>query len=192
MTFDESYKVFLDAHCKRRQGECLRRLEKGLGHAELKFLENIWWPIFHQFDRLHPEYEIKDYNDGYRYIDFAYILPYFRVAIEIDGFGTHFRNITKWHFSDHCHRQNQLVIDGWTMIRFSYDDIAERPRLCQQTLQQLMGQWSRQSVALTETTVTEREVIRLITRSQRPITPAMSATSFVSAQIMRRACCEHS
>lgn len=41
-----------------------------------------WRPSFQTFDHLHPEYEVFDYKDGYRYIDFTYILPYVRLAIE--------------------------------------------------------------------------------------------------------------
>lgn len=99
MGFENEYEEFVHGHVQRRTGERLRRLHKGLGHAERRFLETVWWPTFHHFDHLHPEYEIHDYKDGYRYIDFAYIQPYFQVAIEIDGLESHWRNITKWQYS---------------------------------------------------------------------------------------------
>lgn len=169
--FELEHAEFINFHCKRRTGERLRRLREGHGHAERRFLETVWWPTFHHFHRLHPEYEVHDYRDGFRYIDFAYIQPYFRMAIEIDGIGPHWRNISRWQFSDHCQRQNHLVIDGWHVLRFSYDDVNEQPRTCQQTIQQLMGRWQGNVPSSDTVTLPEREIIRLATRSHKPITP---------------------
>lgn len=169
--FDEAYEAFLAWHCARRSGERLRRLKDGNGHSERLFLQAVWWPTFHHFANLHPEYEIHDYKDGYRYLDFAYIQSNFRIAIEIDGFGPHFRNITTWQFDDHCQRQNHLIIDGWYVLRITYNQLQERPRVCQQTIQQLLGRWLASSESLGKLTIFEREAVRLATRSLRPITP---------------------
>ncbi|WP_426901554.1 hypothetical protein [Rossellomorea vietnamensis] len=49
--------------------------------------------MFQHFRFLHPEYEINDFKDGKRYLDFAYIRPTMQICFEIDG---------------------------WTVIRFSY------------------------------------------------------------------------
>lgn len=171
MDFDKAYAEFIEEHCNHRSGERLRRLREGHGHAEKLFLSSIWWPMFHQFTYLHPEYEIHDYKDGYRYLDFAYLQPHFRVAIEIDGFGPHWKNITPWQFDDHCQRQNHLVIDGWYIIRITYNQMKEHPRFCQQTIQQLFGRWLASSASLEALTVFEREIIRLAIRSITPITP---------------------
>lgn len=171
MDFNEAYEEFIECHCKRRSGERLRRLREGHGHGEKLFLKSVWWPLFHHFSFLHPEYEIYDYKDGYRYLDFAYIQPYFSVAIEIDGFGPHWRNISTWQFDDHCQRQNHLVIDGWYVIRLTYNQVKEKPRLCQQTIQQLLGRWMADSESLSQLTIYEREIIRIAARSIRPITP---------------------
>lgn len=172
MDFDAKCEQFIRYHADRRSGEGRRRLQEGLGHAEHLFLRNVWWPMFQHFDHLHPEYEIYDYKDGERHIDFAYLQPFFQLAIEIDGFGTHWRNITKWQFSNHCQRQNDLVIDGWHVLRFAYDDVQERPRLCQQTIQQLMGRFLHVSGALGNLTLIEREIVRTALRASRPIRPA--------------------
>ncbi|QQE81256.1 DNA-binding response regulator [Alicyclobacillus sp. SO9] len=171
MGFDEAYRMFIESHRKVRKGERLRRLDDGHGHAEHLFLKEVWWPVFRQFENLHPEYEIYDYKDGFRYIDFAYILPYFRVAIEIDGFGPHFRNISAWKFDDHCLRQNYLVIDGWYVIRFTYNQIKEQPRLCQQTVQQFFGRWLSNTTSLSRLTTLEREIVRLASRHIKPVSP---------------------
>lgn len=171
LQFEDAYDVFIKYHVKaRRGGPGADRLKDGLDHAEKMFVQNVWWSAFHRFDGLHPEYEVHDYTDGYRYIDFAYLQPRYRIAIEIDGIGSHWTNITQWKFSDHCQRQNHLVIDGWHVLRFTYNDIQERPRLCQQTIQQLIGRLTGESSGvLRNLNVTDREIVRLALGSNRPI-----------------------
>ncbi len=162
---------FVELHRKLRSGPRLKRIASGLGHGETAFLRNVWWPLFHHFDHLHPEYEVRDYRGGFRYIDFAYIEPSFRVAIEIDGITTHWREITQAQFSEHDQRQNMLVIDGWYVLRFTYDAISEQPRLCQQTIQQLLGRWQSASQEFNELSIYEREIVRFTSRALKPVTP---------------------
>ena len=42
--------------------------------------------------------------------------------------------IDRGRFGDNLMRQNQLVLDGWKIIRFSYDDLTQRKRRCQQMI----------------------------------------------------------
>jgi very-short-patch-repair endonuclease len=142
INFEKEYAAFMQKHHKIRKGERARRLLEGHRHAEKLFLEQVWWPAFGHFENLHPEYEVSDFRDGNRYIDFAYIKHSLRVAIEIDGFGPHAAQISRNQFSDHRIRQNHLTIDGWRILRFSYDDVSDKPRMCEQMLQQFMGRWS--------------------------------------------------
>ena len=158
----------------QRKGGRLQRLKEGHGHAEKKFLEQVWWPAFGDYAFLHPEYEVYDFKDGVRYIDFAYVRNYFRIAIEIDGYGPHLKNQSKWQFSDSHNRQNDLLIDRWLILRFTYDDLEIHPRRCQQKIQQMMGRWlidlkskDNQSYGFME-----REIIKLaITMEKHAITP---------------------
>jgi hypothetical protein len=171
MTFDGAYSGFMKYHVEQRKGERLRRLQEGHGHAEKLFLEQVWWPAFGQFSHLHPEFEVSDFKDGYRYLDFAYIRPFFRVALEIDGYGPHWRNLSRWQFSDQWQRQNHLIIDGWRVMRFTYDDVKEKPRLCQQTIQQFMGRWLGEEKSVDAATYVEKEIVRIALQLSRPITP---------------------
>ena len=55
-------------------------------------------------------------------LDFAFVAQ--RVAIEIDG--------RAWHtasdrFQNDRSRQNRLVLLGWTVLRFTWADLIERP-----------------------------------------------------------------
>jgi very-short-patch-repair endonuclease len=60
--------------------------------------------------------------DGVGVLDFAFVAQ--RVAIEIDG--------RAWHtasdrFQNDRSRQNRLVLRGWTVLRFTWADLIERP-----------------------------------------------------------------
>lgn len=172
MDFEIAYEKFIRYHVRHRSGPGADRIKSGLGHAEKLFLEQVWWPTFETFDGLHPEYEVQDYKEGYRFIDFAYVASHFRIAIEIDGVGTHWKNITTWQFSDHCNRQNHLQIDGWHLLRFAYQDVKTQPRMCQQTVQQMIGRLTGSSdTRLSVLQVIDRAIIRLALVTNRPITP---------------------
>lgn len=171
MKFEDSYAQWIDRHLTSRQGERERRLREGYGHAEKLFAEKVWWPAFRNLQHLHPEYEVNDFKDGYRYLDFAYIRSGLLLAVEIDGYGPHLRNISRLQFLDHSRRQNDLILDGWKVLRFTYDDVKESPRYCQQTLQQFMGRWLGEEQKIVEADYIEKEMIRLFLRTGRPITP---------------------
>lgn len=60
--------------------------------------------------------------EGVGILDFAFVTQ--RVAIEIDG--------RAWHsaadrFQSDRSRQNRLVLLGWTVLRFTWEDLVERP-----------------------------------------------------------------
>ncbi|MDR4949781.1 DNA-binding response regulator [Neobacillus cucumis] len=171
MGFEEEYQAFIKAHLQVRTGERLRRLQEGHSQAEKMFLKQVWWPLFYHFRYLHPEYEVNDFKDGKRYLDFAYIRPAIRICFEIDGYGPHLKNISRWQFSDNLERQNQLVIDGWTVIRFSYDQVMEHPRRCQQFVQQVIGRWVGDGLDQTSLSIVEKEVLRLAIRKGEAISP---------------------
>jgi hypothetical protein len=163
LDFIEAYHTFLREHARSRQGERFRRLTEGHGFAEKLFAEQVWWPAFGNFDDLHPEYEISDFRDGSRFLDFAWLRNTVRLAIEIDGFGPHSQKISRSQFSDQWMRQNHLIIDGWKVVRlFSYDDVKERPRMCEQLIQQFMGKWfGHKPVYHKRISSEEKEIIRL-------------------------------
>lgn len=138
----QAYDTWLEEHLKNSKGERRRRLEQRIGHAEKLFIIKIWWPLFGHLNNLHPEFEVKDFKDGWRFLDFAYLLSGCKICIEIDGFGPHWRDINRNQFSDQLMRQNHLILDGWLVLRFSYDDIQEKPRACQSIISQLIGRWA--------------------------------------------------
>ncbi|MDQ0189394.1 MarR family transcriptional regulator [Alicyclobacillus cycloheptanicus] len=188
MEFEEAYQSWIASHRRKRTGDAGRRIENGLGHAERTFAEKVWWPAFYQFDNLHPEYAVRDFRDGLRYIDFAYIQPGFQIAIEIDGQATHWTH-SQEEFIDDRLRQNDLVIDGWYVIRFPYVVVSDRARNCQRTLQQLIGRLTVEvSKGLGALRVLDREIVRLAIGAGRPITTRDIVTRF---RLERHAASEH-
>lgn len=167
MRFDEAYQTFIDSHLNLRTGERRRKLEEGHGYAEKLFLQQVWWPLFLNFQYIHPEYEVKDFSGASRYLDFAYIRPSVRLCFEIDGYGPHLKNISRWQFSDNLDRQNQLIVDGWKIIRFSYDIVKDNPRRCQQIIGKILGD----ELIDLPLTVYEKEVLRIAIRNGEVVSP---------------------
>jgi very-short-patch-repair endonuclease len=58
-------------------------------------------------------------------------LPHLRLAIEIDGRAFH---VDVDAFQRDRTRQNELVTLGWTVLRFTWADLRDRPRWVQQTI----------------------------------------------------------
>ncbi|OAS17695.1 hypothetical protein A8708_15615 [Paenibacillus oryzisoli] len=171
MEFEVAHNSYIAYHASTRKGDSLRRLLEGHSHAEKLFLLHVWWPAFQHFNNLYPEYEVKDFRDGTRFLDFAFIKHTLKLAIEIDGFTTHASQISRSQFSDHLIRQNHLIIDGWRILRFSYDDIKDRPRMCQQILQQFMGRYlGMNDVPVKSISYMEKEILRYALHSEKLLT----------------------
>jgi hypothetical protein len=172
--FEADYEIFLTQHIALSKGARRRRLEDGHGHGEQLFLEQVWWPAFGNLDGLHPEYEVYDFKDGRRYLDYAWFYGPVSLAIEIDGFKVHVKDLDQEKFSDQLTRQNDLVNDGWRILRFSYEAVRDRPRSCQQQISHFMGRWTGArrggdlGAIVDGLNVNEREVLRAASRRGVP------------------------
>lgn len=131
---------FMEEHAEAaaRNGNYRSRL----GSAEVKFLQDVWGPAFqYDFSGLQAEYPWKDYKGGDRFADFVYRKNGIRLLIEIDGFTTHAKEISPGDFDDHLNRQNDLVLSGWLILRFSANQIRKKPTVCQRQIMQAIGHW---------------------------------------------------
>jgi uncharacterized protein YneF (UPF0154 family) len=173
--FEKLLNRWLEEHCARSTGERKRKLREGLGHAENEFLQKIWWPAFGSFEDLHPEYEVYDMAGKSRFIDFAYMPGHLQVALEMEGYGPHLRNVSRWQFSDDHRRYNQLIIDGWLPLRFSYDDITDHPRLCEQSIRTLLGRWMGAKTSEFSLTIRERQILQWAVRRGVEFSPGQLA-----------------
>lgn len=171
-SFELAYAAWMVNQRKSCKGERKRRLSEVSNHAEKMFIMHVWWPAFGHFTHLHAEFEVKDFKDGWRYLDFAFITAGYRICIEIDSYGTHWRDLNRSQFSDHLMRQNHLVLDGWIVLRFALDDIMDKPRRCQQIIQQLIGILSITNTSnAIKLTPNEQLIMRIAASMSEPITP---------------------
>lgn len=67
-------------------------------------------------------------------VDFA--VPHLRLAIEVDGYEHH---STLAAFQRDRVRQNDLVAAGWTVLRFTWDDVTRRPEKVAAAIQRVLG-----------------------------------------------------
>lgn len=168
--FEKEYTKWMDLHISKRKGERRRKLVEGKNYAEKEMLRHIWWAAFGNFDNLHPEYEITDFFQGQRFLDYVFIRGPIRIVFEIDGYGPHLRDISRRQFCDQWVRQMHLINDNWIVVRIGFDDVKERPRLWIGLLQQMLGRlFGNPEQHLTLLDFMEKEVIRFAMRVDRPI-----------------------
>lgn len=167
--FAKAHREWLDDHLARRSGERLRRLKKGHQFGEKLFLEKVWWPMQGHFRHLHPEYEIVDFMGNRRFIDVAFVRQPIKIAFEVDGFGPHWRDMSRKDFADQLVRHMQLLMDGWLVVRISRDDLTDRPRLWQQMIMQLLGMFFNGEERPGLLTPEEKAICKLALGLDRPI-----------------------
>ncbi|AIQ51892.1 transcriptional regulator [Paenibacillus sp. FSL R7-0331] len=145
-------------------------LEKGLGHGTVEFLRAVWFPAIGNLDHLLPEWEVRDFNNGYRYLDLAYMPGGVKGGIEIQGYGPHARDLDVRRFKDLCRRHCLLALDGWTFLPVAYPSIVEEPKQCQQLVLSFIGKFMATDVPSTLTWL-EAETVRFARRLLRSFTP---------------------
>lgn len=111
--FDQKYEEWISLNLKEEENPRRRELlEKGLGHGTVEFLRSVWYPAVGNFNYLYPEWEVRDFNNGYRYLDLAYMPGGAKGGIEIQGYGPHARDLDVRRFKDLCMRHSMLALDG--------------------------------------------------------------------------------
>jgi superfamily II DNA or RNA helicase len=88
---------------------------------------------------IHPNYEITLDDGSRRFLDFAVITDSSRIAIEIDGYSYHAGGVvSRRSFDDQLDRQNEIILKGWSILRFSFDQIKTSPEKCKDQLRRLI------------------------------------------------------
>lgn len=165
--YEEWLQMNLDLESNPRRRELL---QKGLGHGTIEFLRSVWFPAIGNLNHLLPEWEVRDFNNGYRYLDLAYMPGGAKGGIEIQGYGPHARDLDVRRFKDLCRRHCLLSLDNWTFLPIAYPSIVEEPKQCQQLVLAFIGKFIATDVLSTLSWL-EAETIRFARRLLRPITP---------------------
>ncbi|WP_027087167.1 hypothetical protein [Cohnella panacarvi] len=169
--FEQAYSAWLNRHIAEARGERLRRLLKKHGYGEKLLVQQAWWPAVGHFDDLYPEYEFIDSRGNYYYFDFGFVRLPRPTVIESDSFSYHARDVDRDKFARSLDRQNEIVLADWNILRFSIDKLKEDPVSCQNIIGKMMVNWyGGESSIMRELNVYQREIVRLATRSNAPIT----------------------
>ncbi|CAM3943131.1 MarR family transcriptional regulator [Cohnella lubricantis] len=173
--FEHAYAQMMARALAESRGERKRRLQEEHGHAERMLAARVLWPAFGNLDHLHPEYEIRDIRGGVNFVDYAYMPSrQLELLLECDGFGPHWRDISRWQFDRNEERQNLLLLDEWRMLRFSYDAVMERTERCQQTVLLALAKWGQEETV--RLGVYERAIMHFsLTCHGEKITPSLVA-----------------
>ncbi len=167
--FEQAYGKWLDEQIEKEAS--VRRLEllkRGLGHGTVEFMRQIWFPAVGNLDDLHAEWEVRDYHGGYRYIDLAYRPDKAKGAIEIQGYGSHARDLDTRRFKDLCWRHSLLSLDGWTLLPVAYLSIVEEPERCRQLVLAFLGRFLSDDASSDGLSWLEEETIRYARRRLVP------------------------
>ncbi|MGJ7922243.1 transcriptional regulator [Neobacillus sp. LXY-4] len=169
--FEQKYKEWLTLQISEEKNHRRREmLEKGLGHGTVEFLRRIWFPAVGNFDYLYPEWEVRDLNNGHRYLDLAYRPDDSKGCIEIQGYGPHARDLDVRRFKDLCWRHSLLALDGWTVLPIAYLSIMDEPKQCQQLVLAFIGKFTAIDTP-SQLSWVEAETLRFARRLLRPFTP---------------------
>ncbi|REE80172.1 hypothetical protein A8990_12121 [Paenibacillus taihuensis] len=143
---------------------------KGLCRGTIDFLRYIWFPAIGNLEHLLPEYEVRDFNNGYRYLDLAYLPGNAKGCIEIQDYRSHARDIEVSRFKDLCMKQSLIVLDDWQFLPVAYLSIRDDPGMCKQLVLSFVGKFLSRS-ASKGLIWAEVEIIRYAHRQLRPFTP---------------------
>ncbi|GIP34611.1 hypothetical protein [Paenibacillus sp. J2TS4] len=169
--FKEAHSAFIEDHLNKRSGERRGRLERGHGHAETLFAQNIWWPLKGHFDELHPEYEVPDWRGRSYFADFVFAPKLWRILIEIKGFSEHVANMDRRKYCNELNRETFLSGMGFRVISFAYDDVAQRPDLCIYLLRILLNRYESANANVERVFFADNEILRYSLFLARPIRP---------------------
>jgi hypothetical protein len=169
--FKKEYEMWMQKQVEQEKNHRRREfLQKGLSHGTVEFLRLIWFPAIGNFDYLFPEWEVRDYNRGYRYLDLAFLPEGVKGDIEIHYYRTHARDLDTRRFKDLCNRQSLLSLDDWVCLTVAYLSIQEEPEYCKQLVFSFVGKFLSIDVD-SRLNFMEAETVRFARRLMRPFTP---------------------
>lgn len=169
--FKKEYEMWMHNQIEQETNHRRRELlQKGLSHGTVELLRSIWYPVVGNFDHLYPEWEVRDLNSGYRYLDLAFLPGLIKGDIEIHDYRSHARDLDTRRFKDLCRRQSLLSLDDWIFFPIAYLSIKEEPEYCKQLILSFLGKFMSID-ADDRLSCLEAESVRFARRILRPFTP---------------------
>ena len=113
--------------------------ESKMNDIERRFVEDVFYPYAGEngLDYLKAQTPFEDSECRTRKLDFTVDTNRFRYVIEIDGYTYHAegaQRVSPEYFDDLLQKQNDLILNGYILIRFSYNQIRNHPDVCINTL----------------------------------------------------------
>lgn len=117
----------------------IRENSTKMNEIEQTFVEDIFYPYAGEngLDFLQCQTPFEDSECRTRKLDFTVSTNRYNYVIEIDGYTYHAEGaarVTPEYFDDLIMKQNDLILNGYILIRFSYNQIRTNPALCINTL----------------------------------------------------------
>jgi superfamily II DNA or RNA helicase len=108
-----------------------------------------------------PQHNVVEDSGKTRRIDFALVTIHSKFAIELDGFTYHAEGVVSpSKHSDDLARQNELVLNGWTPLRFSWQQVQTSPEACRDQLRRAVRADPLLHPSLSSPTVTPHAIQR--------------------------------
>lgn len=106
-----------------------------MNDIESDFVKDIFFPYVGErgLDYLKTQTSIEDSYFKKRRLDFTLDTKKYKYVIEIDGYTYHAEGapcVSPDYFDALLMKQNDLILSGWKLIRFSYNQIKNDPALC--------------------------------------------------------------
>ncbi|MFU0824096.1 MAG: hypothetical protein ACFWTK_03400 [Clostridium sp.] len=117
----------------------LEKYGNKMNEIERTFVEDIFYIYAGKngLDYLDVQTPIEDSQFKKRKLDFTIKTNRYKYVIEIDGYTYHAEGamrVSPEYFDDLLVKQNDLILNGWILIRFSYNQIRTNPSFCIDTL----------------------------------------------------------
>ena len=169
--FKKQYEMWMHNQIENEKNHRRKELlQKGVSYGTVELLRSIWYPVVGNFDHLYPEWEVRDLNSGYRYLDLAFLPGFMKGDIEIHDYKSHARDLDTRRFKDLCRRQSLLSLDDWIFLPIAYLSIKEEPEYCKQLILSFLGKFMSIN-ADDRLSCLEAESVRFAQRILRPFTP---------------------
>lgn len=113
--------------------------ESKMNEIEQAFVEDIFYPYAGEngLDFLQAQTPFDDSECRTRKLDFTVSTNRYNYVIEIDGYTYHAEGasrVSPEYFDDLLMKHNDLILNGYILVRFSYNQIRNHPDLCINTL----------------------------------------------------------